>query len=92
MFDYIEKEFKSYNVFDPIINLDSPLTGFLFPALNDNAADVNHILYYTGKANQPDYKFMEEVLNCEEIITAQEDKDCFDFILKEVIGDQVDSQ
>ncbi|MDR4947963.1 DUF4317 domain-containing protein [Neobacillus cucumis] len=92
MFDYIEKEFKSYNVFDPIINLDSPLTGFLFPALNDNAADVNHILYYTGKANQPDYKFMEEVLNCEEIITAQEDKDCFDFILKEVIGDQVDSR
>jgi hypothetical protein len=92
MFDYIEKEYKSYNVFDPIINLDSPLSGFLFPALNDNAADVNRILYCAGKANQPDFKFMEEVLNCEEIITAQEDKDCFDFILKEVIGDEVDSR
>lgn len=92
MFDYIEKEFKSYNVFDPIINMDSPLSGFLFPAFNDNAADVNHILYCAGKANQPDFGFIEEVLNCEEIITAQEDKDCFDFILKEVIGDEVDSQ
>ncbi|EKN62672.1 hypothetical protein BABA_25086 [Neobacillus bataviensis LMG 21833] len=91
-FDYIEKEFKSHNFFDPIINLDSPLSGFLFPAFNDNAADVNHILYCAGKANQPDFGFIEVVLNCEEIITAQEDKDCFDFILKEVIGDEVDSQ
>lgn len=92
MFDYVEKEFKSHNFFDPIINLDSPLSGFLFPAFNDNAADVNHILYCAGKPNQPDERFIEEVLNCEGIITAQEDKDTFDFILKEVIGDQVDSQ
>lgn len=92
MFDYVEKEFKSHNFFDPIINLDSPLSGFLFPAFNDNAADVNHILYCAGKPNQPDERFIEEVLNCEGIITAQEDKDTFDFILKEVIGDQVDTQ
>src|SRR4051794_297620 len=92
LFDYIEKEFKSYNVVDPIINLESPLSGFLFPAFNDNAADVNHILYYTGKVNQPDFTFIEEVLNCEDIITAQEDKDSFDLILKEVIGDEVDSR
>ncbi|MDN3015461.1 DUF4317 domain-containing protein [Paenibacillus sp. BSR1-1] len=91
-FDYIEKEFKSHNFFDPIINLDSPLSGFLFPAFNDNAADVNHLLYCAGKANQPDARFIEEVLNCEEIITAQEDKDCFDFILKEVMGDEVESR
>jgi hypothetical protein len=92
MFDYIEKEFKPYTVFDPIINLDSPLSGFLFPAFSDNTADVNHILYCAGKANQPDFGFIEDVLNCEQIITAQEDKDCFDFILKEVIGDEVDSR
>ncbi|MDP4087413.1 MAG: DUF4317 domain-containing protein [Bacillota bacterium] len=92
MFDYIEKEFKSYNIFDPIINLDSPLSGFMFPAFNDNAADVNHILYYTGKTNQPDGRFIEEILNCEEIITAQENKDSFDLILKEVMGDKVDSR
>ncbi|WP_042455864.1 DUF4317 domain-containing protein [Neobacillus dielmonensis] len=91
-FDYVEKEFKPHHFFDPIINLDSPLSGFLFPAFNDNAADVNHILYCAGKNNQPDYRFMDEVLNCEEIITAQEDKDSFDLILKEVIGDQVESQ
>jgi hypothetical protein len=91
MFDYIEKEFKSYHVVDPIINLESPMSGFLFPAFNDNAADVNHILYYSGKVNQPDFTFIADVLNCEDIITAQEDKDSFELILREVIGDEVDS-
>lgn len=92
LFDYIEKEFKSNNVFDPIINLASPLSGFLFPAFNDNSADVNHILYCAGKVNQPDGRFIEEVLNCEEIITAVEDKNSFEQILKKVIGEQVDSK
>ena len=91
LFDYIEKEFKSNNAVDPIINLASPLSGFLFPAFNDNSADVNHILYCAGKVNQPDETFIEEVLNCEETITAAEDKDCFELILNKVIGDVVDS-
>ncbi|MEH7097240.1 DUF4317 domain-containing protein [Neobacillus vireti] len=92
LFDYIEKEFKSNNAVDPIINLTAPLSGFLFPAFNENAADVNHILYYGGKVNQPDESFIEQVLNCEEIITAVEDKDSFEQILKMVMGDEVDSR
>jgi hypothetical protein len=92
LFDYIEKEFKPNNAVDPIINLAAPLSGFMFPAFNDNSADVNHILYYAGKVNQPDETFIEQVLNCEEIITALEDKDSFGLILNQVMGDQVDSQ
>lgn len=90
LFDYIEKEFRANNAFDPIINLTAPLSGFLFPSFNDNSADVNHILYYAGKANQPNETFIEEVLNCEDIITAEEDKDSFEQILKTVVGESVD--
>ncbi|MGX6445692.1 DUF4317 domain-containing protein [Neobacillus sp. K501] len=92
LFDYIQKEFKPNTVFDPIINLTSPLSGFLFPAFNDNAADVNHILYCAGKANQPNYSFIEEVLTCESIITSEEDKEIFGLILNKVMGDEVDTQ
>jgi hypothetical protein len=92
LFDYIEKEFRANNASDPIINLSAPLSGFMYPAFINNAADVNHILYYAGKVNQPDIRFIEEVLDCEEIITALEDKDNFEMILKEVIGDEVDSR
>lgn len=92
VFDFIEKEFKSNNIVDPIIHLESPLSGFLFPAFRDNAADVNHILYYAGKVNQPDDSFMKEVLQCEDIMTAAEDKDCFNQVLINVMGDEVDSR
>lgn len=92
LFDYIEKEFKANNAFDPIINLTSPLSGFLFPTFTDNYADVNHILYYAGKVNQPNETFIEDVLNCEEIITAEDDKDSFELILKQVVGEEVESR
>ncbi|MGG3927177.1 DUF4317 domain-containing protein [Metabacillus fastidiosus] len=92
LFDYVEKEFKSNNAVDPIINLTAPLSGFMFPAFNDNSADVNHILYYGGKVNQPDDYFIEEVLQCEDIITAVEEKDSFEQILKVVVGDEIDSE
>jgi hypothetical protein len=92
LFDYIEKSFRPNNAFDPIINLDSPLSGFMFPAFNDNSADVNHILYCAGKINQPDVRFIDEVLNCEDIITAMESKDSFEIILSKVIGDEVGSE
>ncbi|KKK38647.1 hypothetical protein WQ57_08640 [Mesobacillus campisalis] len=92
LFDYVEKAFKPNNVFDPIINLAAPMSGFLFPAFHDNAADVNRILYCAGKSNQPDEAFIEQVLTCEEVITAEEDKDIFELVLKNVIGDEVDSR
>lgn len=91
LFDYVEKEFKYNLVVDSIINLTSPIGGFLFPSFTDHSANVNHILYAAGKPNQPDIHFIEQVLNGEEIMTAQEDKAVFEEIVKEVVGEQVDA-
>jgi hypothetical protein len=91
MFDYVERVFKYSVIVDPIINLTAPVAGFLFPSFTDNSADVNRILYCAEKANQPDVDFIENVLNGEEIITAQEDKAIFEEIVKQVVGDQVDA-
>ncbi len=88
LFDYVEKEFKYNFIVDPIINLNAPISGFLFPSFTENAADVNHVLYSAGKANELNYHFMEEVLNAEEIMTAAEDKIVFEEIVKKVAGDQ----
>jgi Domain of unknown function (DUF4317) len=91
LFDYVEKEFKSNSVLDAIINLSTPLQGFFFPAFNNNRADVNHILYSAGKKNQPDGHFIEAVLECDEVTTALEDKGIFDQVLKNVLGDKIES-
>lgn len=91
VFDYIEKEFKAFNEVDPIINLTKPLSGFLFPAFQNNASDVNHILYSAGKANEPDETFIQDVLHCGEMMTAAEEKDGFELIVSKLAGDQVDA-
>lgn len=89
LFDYVEKEFKYHFVLDPIINLNAPISGFLFPCFTDNAADVNHILYSAGKVHEPDHQFIEEVLNGEETMTAKDDKIVFEEIIRGVSGDQI---
>lgn len=92
VFDFVEKEFKSSLVTDPVIKLASPIGGFLFPSFKDNAADIHHILYAASKANKPDFQFIENVLNGNEIMTAEEDKAVFEEIVKAVIGDEVNSK
>jgi len=92
LFDYAEKEFKYNIVVDPIINLKAPISGFLFPAMTDQGQDVNRLLYSAGKANEPDFYFTEEVLNAEEIITADEDKIAFEEIVRNVTGDQISTR
>lgn len=91
LFDYVGKEFKYNVVVDPIINLNAPTGGFLFPSFTDNAADVNHILYAAGKAYEPDHEFIEEVLNGEETMTAKDDKIVFEEIVRDVTGDQMNT-
>ncbi|CDO02920.1 hypothetical protein OPHB3_3730 [Oceanobacillus picturae] len=91
LFDYVEKEFKYNIVVDPVINLKAPISGFLFPTFTENAADVNHVLYSAGKAYELNYHFIEEVLNAEETMTAEDDKVVFEEIVKKVSGDQINT-
>lgn len=92
LFDYVEKEFRYNFVVDPIINLNTPIGGFLFPCFTENAADVNHILYSAGKVHEPDLAFIEDVLNGEETMTAKDDKIVFEEIIKDITGDQLTTQ
>ncbi|MGP4039200.1 DUF4317 domain-containing protein [Gracilibacillus sp. D59] len=90
-FDYVEKAFKYNVVVDPVINLNAPIGGFLFPCFTDNAADVNHVLYASGKANEPDEAFVEDVLNAEETMTAKEDKIVFEEVVRDAVGHQINT-
>lgn len=88
-FDYINKEFRANSSLDAIINLTSPLDGFMFPCFNNNYSDINHIMYYTGRNNEVNNSFIEEVINCTLKITADEEKSCFNAIIKGVVGDSI---
>lgn len=91
LFDYVEREFKYNVVVDPIIKMSSPEQGFFFPSVTDNASDVNRILYCAGKANEPDARFIDQVLQAEQTATAREEREYFEDIVKEVAGDKLDA-
>lgn len=90
-FDYIEKVFKYHFVVDPVINLQKPIGGFLFPCFTDHVADVNRVLYSAPKANEPDEDFIDGVLNAEETITAKEDKIIFEEVVRDAIGHELNT-
>lgn len=91
VFDFIEREFKASLFMNPVIKLEAPVGGFLFPCFTDNGADVNHVLYAAHKAHQPDMRFIEHVLNGSDIVTAVEEKAVFEEVIKVVIGEEVNS-
>ena len=91
LFDYVEREFKYNVIVDPIIKLSTPEHGFFYPSVTDNASDVNRILYCAGKANEPNHVFIDQVLNAEKTVTALEERDIFEDIVKEVAGEQLDA-
>ncbi len=89
MFDFEEKNFRVDIPMNVYINALSPEEGFVFPSMSDGYADTNKLIYYTKKDNQPSEAFIHHVLNCDVIPTAQDDKERFLTIIKDVAGDQV---
>lgn len=67
----------------------SPKDGFMYPTFSDRSTDVNHIMYYTKKAKEPNLSIIEEVLKCNFIRSANEDKIAFMNIISDVLTDEV---
>ncbi|MEX3625434.1 DUF4317 family protein [Viridibacillus arvi] len=88
LFDYTRKEFKSNLVLDAMINLTTPIQGFMFPTIQQGATvDINRVLYSTGKKNLPDRYFISKVLNGDtEIETADNETIYFNEILIKALG------
>ena len=85
-FDPPAGEFLASSALEIVVNLDSPLEGFMFPAFTDNLSDVNSVVYYTSKANERNQQFIEKVLDCACTLTASEEKEKFDEIIKTAVG------
>lgn len=85
-FDYSEMKFKPNSALDFVINLNSPLDGFMFPSISSQYVDVNKIIYYSSKLKQINSAFVENVLNCGVKPTAVEEKESFNAIISTVVG------
>lgn len=88
-FDYEDMTFKPNSVLDSVINMNSPLDGFMFPSFNNEYVDVNKAIYYSSKSKQMNFTFVEQVLGCDIKPTAVEERESFNAILNIVIGDKI---
>ncbi|MDD5872256.1 MAG: DUF4317 domain-containing protein [Clostridia bacterium] len=68
--------------------VDMPAMGFLYPAFNERSADVNSVLYYSSKAEELKFDFVETVLGCTLPMTAGGQKETFQTIIQDTLGDE----
>ncbi len=71
------------------VNFSSPIDGFIYPAIGDFGPDVNKLIYYTAKANVRNEELITNVLNCQLDLTAGEEKERFEELLRLVSGGKI---
>lgn len=75
-----------------LLDIKNPIEGFTFPSYNGGFIDVNNVLYYTSKKDEPNEHFINNVLGCERNITAKVQKELFNTIIKTAVGERVDAK
>ncbi len=67
--------------------VEMPDLGFLFPVFNDRSTDIHGILYYTKNAEQLRSAFVDELLGCTTPLSAGGQRDSFNALIEETLGD-----
>lgn len=70
--------------------VDAPMIGFLFPAFHDRSADIHGLLYYNQKPEAPCGDFVDQVLGCTLPLTAGGQKETFQTLVQETLGETCD--
>ncbi|MDD2958734.1 MAG: DUF4317 domain-containing protein [Lachnospiraceae bacterium] len=86
-FDAEDKCFKN-RIRDWIV--DMPQLGFLFPAFNDRSSDIHSLLYYSKDAEDLHFEFTDQLLGCVLPLSAGNQKEVFQMLIEETLGDTCD--
>lgn len=70
--------------------VEMPEAGFLFPAFNDRSSDLHSILYYTKNPEEPHTEFADNVLGAALPLSAGTQKETFQALIEETLGEQVE--
>jgi len=70
--------------------VQAPEAGFLFPAFNDRNTDLHNMLYYTKNPEALQPALMEEFFGCQTPLSAKGQKETFQELLTEALGESCD--
>lgn len=86
-YDSINNEFHN-RIRDWVVEM--PETGFLFPSFNDRATDIHSTLYYSKNPEEAHSEFVENILGCTLPLSAGTQKETFQALIEETLGDEVE--
>lgn len=84
-YDAQANEFHNRNR-DWVVNM--PETGFLFPAFLDRCTDIHSTLYYSKNTEELHSEFVEQILGCSLPLSAGGQKETFQAIIEETLGEE----
>lgn len=68
--------------------VQAPSNGFLFPAFNDRSTDIHSVLYYSKDSEEFHNDFVGQLLGCELPLSAGAQKETFQTLIKETLGEE----
>lgn len=83
-FDPKEMDFVS-RVRDWVVGM--PQAGFLFPAFDERASDIHHVLYYSKDSEDLHADLTDRLLGCRLPMTAGLQKDAFQTVVEQTLGE-----
>ena len=86
-YDNINNEFHN-RIRDWVVEM--PETGFLFPSFNDRATDIHSTLFYSKNPEEAHSEFAENILGCTMPLSAGTQKEAFQALIEETLGDEVE--
>lgn len=70
--------------------VEAPVHSFLFPAFNDRNTDIHSLLFYSKNAEQLPETLIDSVLGCVIPMSAKSQKETFQEIVEETLGENCD--
>ncbi len=70
--------------------VELPETGFLFPAFHDRSSDLHSLMYYSKDCDELNENFVNELLGCPLPMTAGVQRETFQVLVEETLGEDCD--
>lgn len=72
--------------------VEPPMSGFLFPAFQDRSTDLHSMLYYSKNPEELREAFVETFLGCPAPLSAKVQKEDFQVLVEETLGEDLSFQ